>query len=175
MTTYRCPHCRSALELVVSGRYGICRTCTAELKRGPSSPTAYSPIGHDRPHPFGHTLGQAARDEGTARVLENAGQEWRDQIAAVIDGLARSRPDFTADDVRAEAERAGVPPPHHHNAWGAAMQAAAKRDVIQRTNETRSSERAAANAHRNPVWRSLIYQPEPLTMPLYAPEPEEVW
>lgn len=175
MTTYRCPHCRTALDPVLSGRYGICWTCTAELRQGASSPAAYSPIGHNRPHPTGHTLGQAARDEGTARVLENAGQEWRDQIAAVIDGLARSRPDFTADDVRAEAERAGLPPPHHYNAWGAAMQAAARRDVIERTNLLVQSMRPDARAHANPSWRSLIYQPEPLSMPLCAPEPEEAW
>ncbi len=170
MSAYLCPHCHQALELVVSGRYGLCWTCSAELGQN-----AYLPIGHDCRHPFGHTLGQAARDEGTARVLENAGQEWRDQIAALIDSLARRLPDFTADDVRAEAERTDVPPPHHHNAWGAAMLAAARRGVIQRTMQLRPSERAEANGHSNPIWRSLTYSHEPLSMPLYAPTPEEVW
>lgn len=72
------------------------------------------------------SAGQVARDEGTARVLDNAGQEWRDRIAFLIDDLARSRLDFTADDVRAAVQVAGLAEPHSPNAYGAAMLAAAR-------------------------------------------------
>lgn len=155
MSTHTCPHCRGPLQLTLSGRYAYCHACALELNE-----PAYAPIGHNRPHPTGRTLGQAARDEGAARVLENAGQEWRDRIAFLIDGLARRLPDLTADDVRAEVERTGMDQPHHVNAYGAAMLAAARRGSIRRTMQLRYSERPEAHSHGNPIWDSLIYEPE---------------
>ncbi len=177
MITHLCPDCGRELQLVKSGDYGYCHSCSTAISasRGNASVFAYAPIGHSRPHPSGLTLGRQARDEGTALVLENAGQEWRDRIAFLIDGLARRLPEFTADDVRAEAERVELDPPHHHNAWGAALLSAARRGSIRRTMTLRPSTRREANAHGNPIWLSLIYEPEqaaPLP-PLY--EPSEVW
>lgn len=177
MSAHLCPDCRGELQLVKSGEWGYCHACSTAIsaQQGNASMFAYAPIGHDRPHPSGLTLGQAARDEGTARVLENAGDEWRDRIAFLIDGLARRLPELTADDVRAEAERVGMEPPHHHNAWGAALLAAGRRGSIRRTMVLRASVRREANAHSNPVWLSLIYEPEstPTLTTLY--EPSEVW
>jgi hypothetical protein len=162
---------------VKSGDFGYCHSCSTAISasQGNASVFAYAPIGHNRPHPSGLTLGQAARDEGTALVLENAGQEWRDRIAFLIDGLARRLPELTADDVRAEAESTGMDQPHHANAWGAAMLTAARRGSIRRTMQLRASTRREANAHANPLWLSLIYEPDPITplTPLY--EPSEVW
>ena len=173
MTTHLCPDCRSTLMLTISGAYGYCHTCSTAIsaQRGGASMFAYAPIGHSRPHPSGLTLGRQARDEGTALVLENAGQEWRDQIAFLIDGLARRLPELTADDIRAEVERTGMDQPHHVNAYGAAMLSAARRGSIRRTMTLRPSTRREANAHGNPIWLSLIY--EPATTPLY--EQSEVW
>lgn len=177
MTTHLCPDCGRELQLVKSGDYGYCHSCSTAISasRGNASVFAYAPIGHNRPHPSGLTLGRQARDEGTTLVLENAGQEWRDRIAFLIDGLARRLPELTADDVRAEVERTGMGEPHHVNAYGAAMLAAAKRGSIRRTMRLKLSERAEAHSHSNPCWLSLIYEPEhaaPLP-PLY--EPSEVW
>lgn len=121
----------------------------------------------------GRSAGQVARDEGAARVLDNAGQEWRDRIAFLIDDLARSRPDFTADDVRAAVHLAGLGEPHHANAYGAAMLAAARRGSIRKTGQLRQSSRAEANSHSNPVWGSLIYR-VPQEVDLLA-EQLEVW
>ncbi len=174
MTTHLCPDCRSTLMLTISGAYGYCHTCSTAIsaQRGGAPMFAYAPIGHSRPHPHDLTLGRMARDEGMALVLENVGQEWRDRIAFLIDGLARRLPELTADDVRAEADRVGMDPPHHHNAWGAVMLSAAKRGSIQRTTSPRASVRVEAHRHSNPVWRSLLYEPA-ATTPLY--EQSEVW
>lgn len=166
MTT--CPSCNSALRLTLSGAFGWCWHCSHQ-----SGEISYVPIGHDRPTPHGRTIGQAARDEGAARVLANAGREWRDKIAFLIDGLARRLPDLTADDVRAEVARTGMDEPHHVNAYGAAMLAAAKRGSIRRTMTLRQSGRAGANSHANPVWQSLIHGPK--GMAIRAEEQLEVW
>lgn len=177
MSTHLCPECSGELQLVKSGEFGWCWNCSTAIsaQQGNASMFAYAPIGHDRPHPSGLTLGRQFRDEGTALVLENAGQEWRDKMAFLIDGLARRMPDLTADDVRAEVERTGTDQPHHVNAYGAAMLAAAKRGSIKRTMTLRQSERPEAHSHGNPIWLSLIYEPEstPTLTPLY--EPSEVW
>jgi hypothetical protein len=166
MTT--CPSCNSALRLTISNAFGWCWHCSHQ-----SGEISYVPIGHSRRAPHGRTIGQAARDEGAALVLENAGQEWRERIAGLIDDLARRLPDLTADDVRAEAVRVGAGQPHHANAWGAAMLAAAKRGSIRRTMTLRQSGRAEANSHANPVWASLIHEPK--GMAIRAEEQLEVW
>jgi hypothetical protein len=100
--------------------------------------------------------GKAARDEGIRRVAVNAG-EWRERASEMIEGLARRLPDFTADEVREEAERVGLGEPHHFNAWGAVMMAAARRGLIRKTMTVRPSQRKEAHGHCNPVWRSLVF------------------
>jgi hypothetical protein len=95
--------------------------------------------------------GELARDAGTAQVLIGA-DEWRDKALAVVEQLARELPEFTADDLREHVTEA----PPHVNCWGAVMLAAAKRNWIRSTDRTRKSTRAAAHAHRNPVWESMI-------------------
>lgn len=98
--------------------------------------------------------GDAGRDRGAAVVLDNAGA-WRAAALDAIEQLARECPEFTADDVR---ER-GTEQPHHANAWGAAMLTAARNGWIRATDRTRKSVRAAAHAHRNPIWESLLINP----------------
>ena len=158
MTT-PCPTCNSPLSLTRSGTRGLCFHCSHQ---------AGEFVYHEMAE--GRTLGRAARDEGAATVLQNAGDAWRDRVAFLIDDLARSRPDLTADDVRAAALRTGLGDPHHHNAWGAALLAASRRGSIRRTMTLRASTRKEANAHSNPVWSSLLYRE---TAPIYTQQ--EVW
>ena len=83
MTLHLCPNCRATLRLTISGAFGYCHTCSTAIsaQRGGAAAFAYAPIGHSERHPSGITLGKAARDEGPALVLENAGQDWRARAA----------------------------------------------------------------------------------------------
>lgn len=156
-----CPVCRGELVPVLSGDWGLCLACSKRAKA-----VAYAPIGHSRPHPHGLTLGQAARDEGMARVMANAGADVMDAHLALIEDLARSMPELTADDVRAAAAERRLMRPHSPNAYGAYMRTAARRGYIERTNLLVQSTRPDAHAHANPSWRSLLYQPAAQMTPM---------
>lgn len=81
-----------------------------------------------------------------ARVLRDAGMETAVRHAdAVVDGWserayqflldfigANPRRRFMAEDVRADAEAAGLPLPPDNRAWGAVIAKAAKRKLIRR-------------------------------------------
>jgi hypothetical protein len=162
MTLHLCPDCRGELRLVVSGEYGWCPSCTHQ-----HNAFAYAPIGHTRPHPSGLTLGRQFRDEGMALVVENAGPDVMDAHLALIEDLARTMPELTADDVRAAALERSLVPPHSPNAYGAYMRIAAGRGYIKRTNLLIQSSRPDARAHANPAWRSLLFTA--------TPQPSEVW
>jgi hypothetical protein len=103
--------------------------------------------------------GKKARDEGIQRVAENSG-EWRERAAEMIEAMAERLPDFTADEVREEADRIKLGDPHHANVWGAVMMAAARRGLIEKTMTVRPSARPEAHGHCNPVWRSRVFGSE---------------
>ena len=78
---------------------------------------------------------QETRDNGTAVVFANAGQEWREYALGIIESLARELPEFTSDDVRERIKR----PPHHHNAFGAALpHSGLQAEWIARTDPARN-------------------------------------
>lgn len=96
--------------------------------------------------------GLQARNQGAARVLEHAGDGWQSDIRRVIYDLASRRLEFTSDDVRAEAQQAGIPEPHHPNAYGAALLAAAHAGLIIDTGRVARSERPEARGRKVAVW-----------------------
>lgn len=96
--------------------------------------------------------GLAARNAGAARVLANTDDGWTANIIDVVRDLTRTLPELTADDVRAEALRRGIPEPHHPNAYGAALLNAAHAGLIVGTGRSVRSERRAARGRQLAVW-----------------------
>lgn len=96
--------------------------------------------------------GIQARNQGAARVLDNAGDPWSEATRRIITRLAATGHRFTSDDVRAEAQQAGIPEPHHPNAYGAALLAAAHAGLIIDTGRVARSERPEARGRKVAVW-----------------------
>lgn len=65
------------------------------------------------------TTAEEARDEALDRVSENAGEDFRDQVHALVAELP-SGMEVTGEDIRHLCEDRGIEP-HHHNAWGATI------------------------------------------------------
>ena len=97
--------------------------------------------------------GRARKEEATSRVLDNAGDEWKNRAMNVLLYVADTTDDFIADDVVVEAEKLGLPEPHHRNAWGSLFLLASKRKYIKKTGETRPTRRPRGHARYYPVWR----------------------
>lgn len=104
---------------------------------------------------FQAPTGPQLKEAGTALVRANSGL-WKDKAAAVIEQLAARKSEFTSDDLRDFATKCGLEDPHHVNAWGAAMSAAAKRNVIQATGRFIRSNRPDAHSRMVGVWRSCL-------------------
>jgi len=97
---------------------------------------------------------RARRDLGMDRAAEAQGKPWAEIAYAAIERVARRQLEVHVDDVLAE----GVPTPRHYNAWGAIWVRAIKNATIQRTNQTRlCATDKRKNAHRYPIYRSLIF------------------
>jgi hypothetical protein len=58
-----------------------------------------------------------SRDVSLERVLENAGEHWREQALGIFRNLP-SGSRMTGEDLRLLCQEQNVKP-HHHNAWGA--------------------------------------------------------
>ena len=91
------------------------------------------------------------KEEGQAKVLQHAGEEW--MIWAIEEMLCQfaSGETFTVDDLHARAQ-AQAAEPRHSNAWGAAFSAAAKHGLIERVGYAKSA-RPASHARVVAVWR----------------------
>jgi hypothetical protein len=96
-----------------------------------------------------------ATNEAIERVEQNTDPNWAHDAQRAISYLARSRPEFTTDDVWEFLHRHGVNAPHEPRALGALMRNAARAGLIKPTDRVRPSDRP--ECHRNPkrVWRSL--------------------
>lgn len=88
---------------------------------------------------------EARKQHGMAQVDGNADGWWKACADQAIDALAASGKTFEAYDL----SLMGVPDPHHSNAWGARMNAAAKRGVIKRVGSGPSKRPTTA--------KSLVY------------------
>jgi hypothetical protein len=87
------------------------------------------------------TTGQKLRDEGTAQVLSNAPDVWRNEMhAAIKRAILRGTP-FTSEDLLAEV----TTQPHHPNAVGGFILHAVKNydlTVVGYCRSTKPSSRA---------------------------------
>lgn len=103
--------------------------------------------GHN-PTPDPAATAAALRDQGAARVDANTDLDWKQQVDAAIEQLARGGQPFTADDVRA----LGIPDPPSPQAWGARFLAASKAKRIRQVG-FQASQRASVHAHRIAIWQ----------------------
>jgi hypothetical protein len=94
--------------------------------------------------------GQAARDEGQARVLERAGEFPAVAVEVIRRRLAGA--EVLAEEFRRVCVEEGVEP-HHHNAWGALTAVLVRRGVIEQTGQFEKSRDPRSHARRQPVWR----------------------
>ena len=91
------------------------------------------------------------RDIGIDRVRTST-EEWQARALLVIKDLASLLDDFTTDDVWRFLGRGS----EEGRAMGAAMRTAAFRGWVERTDETRKSERVSCHRRDLRVWRSLL-------------------
>lgn len=98
--------------------------------------------------------GMRRRDVGMARASSAVGDEWRARARSVLEFVARSRGELTADDLWA----AGLEVPEHStNAIGSVFTTAARDGLIENTHRTIRSARPGNHARAVPVWRSLVF------------------
>lgn len=97
--------------------------------------------------------GELQRDLALER-LQDANDAWIKRAVETIQGVALRLPVFTTDTVWIAM---GEDTPPEPRAMGAAMRLAARQKIIEATNRTAKSTRAAC--HRRPVtvWRSLVF------------------
>jgi hypothetical protein len=96
-----------------------------------------------------------ARDRAIEQVEANAQPAWKLHCEAAIRWLAKTRPEFTTDDVWEMMHQRLNPMPREPRAIGAMMTNAAKAGVIAPTDRYTPS--ARPECHRRPVkiWKSL--------------------
>lgn len=88
---------------------------------------------------------EARKQQGMDQVDANASDWWKACADQAISHMAGTGRVFQAADLA----DLGVPEPHHPNAWGARMNAAAKRGVIERVG--------SGPSRRATVAKSLVY------------------
>jgi hypothetical protein len=98
---------------------------------------------------------EAARDEAINRVEANADHVWLTGATEAVRMLARTRDEFTTDDVWNRLDNAGYQPPHEPRAMGAVMRQAARDGLVVKTDRVRNSVRVECHARPVAVWASL--------------------
>lgn len=96
--------------------------------------------------------GPQLRDEGIARVTENAAS-WMDNARAIAVEFCRISDGklITADVVR-DFVAARIGQPHHFNAWGALSNWMVRQGRLIPTGRIVPSSRASNHAHKNPEY-----------------------
>lgn len=116
------------------------------------------PIGDTRPRQrFDAVEGGRLRDEGIARADAAAPSDWRQRALAAGRMLARTRREFTTDDLWAVLDG---DKPREPRSLGAVMRSLQNEGLIESTEAHVKTERP--EAHRNPkrVWQSNVYAGE---------------
>lgn len=95
-----------------------------------------------------HAVTNAAID----RVERGAAPEWLDAARAAIRRIANAGGTFTADDVWAALDRAGVAEPNEPRAMGAALRAAKTAGEIVRAGGYKAGTRPRGHGHPISIW-----------------------
>lgn len=94
-----------------------------------------------------------ARDEGVERVTENAGMSFAAAIHAIVRAYPKGKR-FIGEDVRLDAEAAGVFP-HHPNAWGGVFASIVKSGMVKETGRIVQPKSTKSHACRKPEWERV--------------------
>jgi hypothetical protein len=110
------------------------------------SPKKEKPI--DKPAPNA----REARDAAITQVSNN-NEAWMDQCLKSMPRIRASLPmEFTGEDVRKAFEKEGRFP-EHPNAWGALMNTASKRRIIEKTGNYTQMKMEQSHARETALWR----------------------
>lgn len=93
------------------------------------------------------------RDAGAQRVLDNAGDDWKDRAIECIVRHWRGR-EGIAEDFRRTCQAHGIGP-HHPNAWGALTLSMKRQNLLEETGEWRSPTDLKSHARPTRVYRVL--------------------
>lgn len=97
--------------------------------------------------------GEKLRDEGIDRAVKHAERVEPDWALNALDYVrANAFGEFTAEDIRLEAEANGIPNPPHERAWGGVFVKARTEGFIKPTGHFRPAKHQ--KSHRGPkrVW-----------------------
>ena len=99
-------------------------------------------------------IGEARKDDGMHRAWHAANPDFKLAAEQAIRHLARTKAQFTSDDVWSLLD--GVADTKEHRALGAVMRAVAKEGLISKTDRVVPTTRACANRRPVAVWRSCL-------------------
>lgn len=95
--------------------------------------------------------GDGLRDDALRAVSDNA-QPWMDSALALLPQMAREIDWVTGEEIHLWIEDR-IGPPHHYNAWGALINTAIRRRILEGTGSYRKCKSPVRHAHRTPVYR----------------------
>lgn len=98
--------------------------------------------------------GEANKADGMSRAWDAANSNWKAAACAIVQHLAATRSEFTADDVWAQLDQLGFTT-REHRAMGAVMRAAAVDGWIVKTDRVTPTSRPCANRRPVAIWLSL--------------------
>ena len=94
--------------------------------------------------------GEELRDEGIATVSRNERAEWMENAVSLIAELPVGWQGIGAH-IRDHVLRNGLGEPHHANVWGALINKATRRKLIERTGRIERSKTPSAHARTCPI------------------------
>jgi len=95
----------------------------------------------------------ALRDEGASKVLDKAGNDWKEGAMRLIRQRFRGC-EVTGEDFRFICEAAGLFP-HHPNAWGALTLSMKRSGLLRETGQWRSPRDPKSHARPTRVYTVL--------------------
>ena len=98
--------------------------------------------------------GEAYKADGMSRAWDAATTNWKAAACAIVQHLASTRREFTADDVWAQLDQLGFTT-REHRAMGAVMRAAAVDGWIVKTDRVTPTSRPCANRRPVAIWQSI--------------------
>lgn len=103
----------------------------------------------DSPDPTGREI----RDAKLKQVLDNAGDDWKDQVACFV--KENMSGEITGEDIRLRCAEAGIFPPHH-NAWGAMINILVRGGVLIKTGKYRQMKDPRSHARETKTYLVVL-------------------
>lgn len=99
--------------------------------------------------------GEANKADGIQRAWEHANGDWKLAATAIVRELAKTRTEFTADEIWAVLDSLGFTT-REHRAMGAVMRQAACEGWIVKTDRFVPTTRPCANRRPVAIWQSCL-------------------